>query len=187
MPADKVCIGAVGGVRGLKGEIRVKSFTADANDIAAYGPVSIEGKEGEFQIRVTGQVKGMVIARIDGIDDRDGAEALKGKQLYVPKSALPEAEDGEFYYADLMGMKAESTEGKPLGIVKAIHNFGAGDIIEIARETNGPAEDGDAKDDLMVPFTKAMVPQVDMQQGRIVIDPPQNLEPEDDPENDKED
>lgn len=135
--------------------------------------------DGEFEIRVTGQAKGLIIARIDGIEDRDAAEALKGKQIFVAKSALPEAEDGAFYHADLMGMKAETTDGKNLGTVKAIHNFGAGDIIEIA------LDDENAKDDLMVPFTEAAVPEVDIEKGRIIIDAPQLIEPEDEPENEE--
>lgn len=169
-PEDRVCIGAVAGVRGLKGEVRIKSFTADPDDIAAYGPVSTLGGERSFDIRVTAHAKGLIIARLSGIDDRDAAEALKGTQLYVPKSALPEAEDGAYYHSDLIGMAAETPAGEKLGIIKAVHNFGAGDVIEI--ETgNG----GDNKD-LMVPFTADVVPEVDIENGRMVVSPPTVLE-----------
>ena len=168
---DRVCIGAIAGVRGLKGEVRIKSFTADPDDIAAYGPVSTEDGERTYRINVTARVKGLIIARLDGIDDRDAAEALKGTRLYVPKSVLPQPGDGDYYHADLIGLKAETEDGDALGTVKAVHNFGAGDIIEIADES------GQGKEDLMVPFTLGLVPEVDLTEGRIVIAPPKVLEP----------
>ncbi len=167
-PEDRVCIGAISGVRGLKGEVRIKSFTADPDDVAAYGPVSTDGGERSFDIRVTAHAKGQIIARLSGIDDRDAAEALKGERLYVPKSALPEAEDGAYYHADLIGLGVETAAGEKLGIVKAVHNFGAGDVIEITGE-------GD-KGGLMVPFTADAVPEVDIENGRIVVSPPMVLE-----------
>ena len=164
---DKVCIGAITGVRGLRGEVRIKSFTADPDGVAAYDQVTDEAGEHAYRIRVTGHVKGMVIARLDGINDRDAAESLKGTKLYVPRSILPEPEDGAFYHADLVGLKAETADGEPLGTVKAVHNFGAGDVIEIS---------GGGKDELMVPFTSAAVPDVDLESGRIVVQPPRILE-----------
>ena len=167
---DRVCVGAIAGVRGLKGEVRIKSFTADPDGIAAYGPVTTEDGERSFRIQVTARVKGLLIARLDGIDDRAAAEELKGKRLYVPRSALPKAEDGEFYHADLIGLTAETESGKTMGTIKAVHNFGAGDILEIAG-----GEDGTG-DDMMVPFTDAVVPEVDLQGGRVVIIPPTYIE-----------
>lgn len=167
-PEDRVCIGAVAGVRGLKGEVRIKSFTADPDDIAAYGPVSTDGGERSFHIRVTAHAKGQIIAHLSGIDDRDAAKALKGTRLYVPKSALPEAEEGAYYHADLIGLGVETAAGEKLGTIKAVHNFGAGDVIEITG-------DGD-KDGLMVPFTADAVPEVDIENGRIVVSPPAVLE-----------
>ena len=169
---DKVCIGAITGVRGLRGEVRIKSFTADPDGVAAYGPVTDEGGERAYRIRVIGHVKGRVIARLDGIDDRDAAESLKGTKLYVPRSVLPEPEDGAFYHADLVGLRAETADGAPLGTVKAVYNFGAGDVIEITG-------DGAGKDGLMVPFTNAAVPDVDLEQGVIVVSPPDYLETDD--------
>ena len=179
-PEERVCIGAIAGVRGLKGEVRIKSFTADPDDIAAYGPVSTEDGERTYRINVTARAKGLIIARLDGIEDRDAAEALKGTRLYVPKSVLPKPDDGDFYHADLIGLKAETGDGDTLGTVKAVHNFGAGDIIEIAA---GP---GEGKEDLMVPFTSALVPEVDLTEGRIVVAPPEVLEADgEDEETDK--
>ena len=171
LPEERICIGAIAGVRGLKGEVRIKSFTADPDDIAAYGPVSTEDGERTYRINVTARAKGLIIARLDGIDDRDAAEALKGTRLYVPKSVLPKPGDGDYYHADLIGLKAETEDGDALGTVKAVHNFGAGDIIEIADES------GQGKEDLMVPFTLGLVPEVDLTEGRIVIAPPKVLEP----------
>ncbi len=174
LPEERICIGAIAGVRGLKGEVRIKSFTADPDDIAAYGPVSTEDGERTYRINVTARVKGLIIARLDGIDDRDAAETLKGTRLYVPKSVLPEPDDGDFYHADLIGLKAETEDGDTLGTVKAVHNFGAGDIIEIAAAPGGGP--GEGKEDLMVPFTAELVPEVDLNEGRIVVAPPEVLE-----------
>jgi len=166
---DRVCVGAIAGARGLKGEVRIKSFTADPDDVAAYGPVTTEDGSRSFRVTVTARAKGLVIARLEGIGGRDEAEALKGTRLYVPKSALPEPEEGVYYHADLIGLKAETRDGAPLGTVKAVHNFGAGDIIEIA----GTDEDNR---ELMVPFTRDAVADVDMENGRIVVAPPEMLD-----------
>jgi 16S rRNA processing protein RimM len=166
---DRICVGAIAGVRGLKGEVRIKSFTADPDGIAAYGPVTTEDGKRSFQLKVMARVKGLLITRLDGIDDRTAAEELKGERLYVPRSALPEAEDGEFYHADLVGLAAETKGGEALGTVKAVHNFGAGDILEIAG-------DEDTGDDMMVPFTDEAVPEVDVKGGRVIIKPPVYVE-----------
>jgi 16S rRNA processing protein RimM len=162
---ERVCIGAIAGVRGLKGEVRIKSFTANPDDVAAYGPVSTDDGDVSYRIKITAHAKGLVIARLDGIADRTAAEALKGTRLYVPKEVLPEPGEGEYYHADLVGLRAETVEGKHLGMVKAVHNFGAGDILEI-----GPGENS-GEDDLMVAFTADTVPVVDIENGRIVVNP----------------
>ncbi len=163
---ERVCIGAIAGVRGLKGEVRIKSFTADSGDVAAYGPVSTDDGDKTYQINVTAHAKGLVIARLDGIKDRTAAEALKGTKLYVPKDVLPEAEDGEYYHADLIGLTAETGDGAGIGTIKAVHNFGAGDILEIDAGDN----------DMMIPFTTDTVPEVDIENGRIVVNPPPEVE-----------
>ncbi len=169
---DRVCIGAITGVRGLRGEVRIKSFTDDPSDVAAYGPVSDEAGERSYKISVTARAKGQIIARLDGIDDRDAAEALKGTKLYVPKNVLPEPGDGAFYQDDLIGLRVETEDGARLGTVKAMHNFGAGDIIEIAAENDGAGDKGG----LMLPFTTEVVPVVDVERGLIVVAPPGFLE-----------
>ena len=170
---DRVCVGAIAGVRGLKGEVRIKSFTADPDGVAAYGPVTTEDGERSFGLKVTARAKGLLIARLDGVNDRTAAEGLKGTRLYVPRSALPKPGDGDFYHADLVGLAAETETGERLGTVKAVHNFGAGDILEIAAPEDGPEE---GKEDLMVPFTLDTVPEVDLPGRRVGVVPPAYVE-----------
>ncbi len=166
MAEDSVCLGVITGVRGLKGEVRIKSFTAEPEDVAAYGPLSDKSGSRRFNLRVTGKVKGLIIGRIADINGREAAEALKGCELYVPRSALPETEDEAYYHADLVGLAAETTTGEALGEVIAVYDFGAGDVLEISGGANGT---------VMVPFTHQVVPEVDMTAGRLVIDPPDGL------------
>ena len=161
-----VCLGVISGARGMRGEVRVKSFTEQADNIAAYGRVYDESGGRSWSIEVTGQARGQVIARLDGVEDRTAAEALRGLRLHVPRAALSELGDDEYYHADLVGLRAELAGGKVLGTVRAVHDFGAGSILEIAAE----GESG-----VMVPFTRAAVPEVDMAAGKVVVDPPAGL------------
>jgi 16S rRNA processing protein RimM len=161
-----ICIGVIVGAHGVRGALKIKSFTANAGDVAAYGPVGLGPSGRPVALKIEGAGKGDVIhARIDGIDDRDAALALKGTELYVARERLPTLADDEFYHADLIGLAVESKAGDGLGRVQAIHNFGAGDLIEVASECGN----------LMLPFTRAVVPVVDMVGGRIVVDPPIGL------------
>ena len=162
-----VCLGVVSGARGMKGEVRIKSFAEKAENIAAYGPVYDESGERSWRIKVTGQARGQVIARLDGVEDRAGAEALKGLRLHVPREALPMPDDDEYYHADLIGLTVYDTGGTELGIVRSVMDHGAGDLLEI----HGPA----LKTTVLLPFTKACVPTVDLASGRIVADPPEGL------------
>ncbi len=169
-----VCVGVVTGARGLKGEVRIKSFTAEPGNVAAYGPVWDKTGERSFRLRITGQSKGQVVATFAGVADRNDAEALKGQELYVPRDALPEPEEEEYYHVDLLGLRAELVEdssgtGELLGRVRGVHDFGAGSMIEV---------DGGPAGALVVPFTRVAVPVVDVAGGRIVIAPlPGLLEP----------
>lgn len=158
----RVCVGVIGGARGLKGDMRVKSFTATPEDVGAYGPVEDEKGERRFALRVTGRAGEQVIVRIDGVADRDAAERLRGVRLYVARAALPEPAADEFYHADLIGLRVERAGGggEVVGTVKAVHDFGGGDLVEIARP---------AGDTVMVPFTRQRVPTVDLAGGRIVV------------------
>ncbi len=177
--SERVCVGVILGAHGLKGAVRIKSFTARAADVEAYGAVEDETGEWRFRLRLLGETKGAVTARIEGIGERDAAEALKGRKLYVARSALPLPEEEEYYCSDLVGLAAELADGTAMGTVKAVFDFGGGDVIEIV----GPAGA------LMLPFTKAAVPVVDIAKGRLVVEPPIEIEagPEDRPDDGTED
>ena len=163
---DWLQVGVITGVRGLKGEVRIKSFTADPAAIAAYGPVFDRPGGRQYRLKVVGQSKGQVIARLDGIADRTAAEALKGTELFLPRQVLPEADDDEFYHADLIGLRAELVAGdggtEVLGTVGDVHDYGGGASLEI---TGGP------RGTVMVPFSRVAVPEVDIDGGRLLVNP----------------
>ena len=134
MSGDKrVCVGVITGAHGVRGAVRLKSFTAEPEDVAGYGPLEDERGERRFALRIVGSAKGVLIAAISGIDDRDRAEALRGLRLYLPRSALPPTDEEEYYHADLIGLDAALADGTPIGTVRAVHDFGAGDTLEIER------------------------------------------------------
>jgi len=163
----RICLGAVAGAHGVRGALRVKSFTAEPTDIAAYGPLTDEAGSREFTLRIVGETRGQLVIKVDGIEDRDAAEALKGTRLYVARAALPEPEADEFYHADLIGLAAEDAAREALGIVRAVHDHGAGVLLEIH------AQDGA---ELLVPFTREAVPEIDIEGRRIVVVPPEEVE-----------
>ena len=163
----RICVGAVSGARGVKGELRIKPFTDDPKQVGAYGPVETE--DGTRVLTLTGlKSKGdEVTAWAREVKSRDEAMALKGTRLYVSKARLPAAAEDEFYYADLVGLVVTTKEKDQIGHVTAVHDFGAGDVLEIRL-----SED---KREVMVPFTKGCVPQVDIAGGKIIVDPPDGL------------
>jgi 16S rRNA processing protein RimM len=165
-PARRVCVAIVTGAHGVKGAVRLKSFTADPADVARYGPLEDESGERHFALSLVGAGKGVLLARLAGIADRNQAEALRGLRLYLRRAALPPTADDEYYHADLIGLDARLTDGGVLGRVRAVHDFGAGDTLEIERAGGPP---------IMVPFTRAVVPVVDLEAGRLMIDPPPGL------------
>jgi 16S rRNA processing protein RimM len=162
----RVCLGIVGAPHGVRGAVRIKSFTAEPEAIARYGALEDESGQRHFTLRVTGNAKNVLIAELSGIADRDAAEALRGLRLYAARAALPPTEEDEFYHADLEGLDAVRTDGDRVGRVIAVHDFGAGDMLEIARDKGQP---------ILVPFTHAAVPVVDIAGCRVVIDPPEGL------------
>lgn len=162
--SDRVCVGAIAGAFGVRGEVRLKSFTSEPNDIAGYSPLWTEDGTRSFAIRLTRPTTGGLGARLSGVETREEAEALKGVTLWADRGKLPKLPDDEFYHADLIGLAVYDTGGAPLGKVRAIYDHGAGDILEIF----GPGR----KQTLLLPFTKAAVPTVDLAAGRIVADPP---------------
>ena len=151
---------------GIRGAVRIKSFTAAPEDIAAYGPLADETGRQRYEVELIGSGKGVLLARLSGIEDRNRAEALHGLRLYLPRAALPEPDPDEYYHADLIGLEAHLIDGTAVGSVRAVHDFGAGDMLELDRP--GAAA-------VLVPFTRAIVPVVDLAAGRLVLDPPAGL------------
>jgi len=167
MSQELICIGAIAGAFGVKGEVRLKSYTANPIDIINYAPVRTQDGSREFEIVLTGQVKKGLTARMTGIITKEDADALKGTELFVPKSRLPQLPDDEYYYSDLVGMTIQDTGGAALGTVRSVQNHGASDLLEIALS--------DASATVLLPFTKQCVPTVDMAKRVIVADPPEGL------------
>ncbi len=161
-------VGEIGAAQGLKGEVRVRSYTQDPADIAAYGPLSNEAGTRTIEIERVRVTPKALIARIRGVTTREAAEALNRTKLYVAREALPEANEGEWYVADLIGLTAVSPDGAALGRVAAVHNFGASDIIEVAQDDGGGT--------MLVAFTDDTVPEVDIAGGRLVLVPPEEIE-----------
>jgi 16S rRNA processing protein RimM len=166
--SDLICIGAIAGAFGVAGEVRLKSFCTEPSDITSYGPLTTEDGSREFSVTLTRPVAGGLGARIAGITTKEGADALRGTSLFVPRSRLPALPDDEFYHADLIGLAAYDTGGVLLGKVSALHNHGAGDIIEISPTSHKSA--------LLLPFTKTIVPNVDLNAGRVVINLPEEAD-----------
>jgi len=164
-PSSFVLVGVITGARGLKGELRVKAFTADPDALFDYGPLTDEHGKVTYKGKVTGHGKGQLLVRLDGVGDRTGADAVKGLKLFVARDALPQTEEDEFYYEELIGLRAELPDGEELGIIRWVLEVGAGASLEVETE-NGA---------VMVPFTKAAVPLVDVEGGRVIIDPPDGL------------
>ena len=158
--AKTVCLGRIVGAHGVRGIVRVQSYTANPDDLTAYGALSDATSGRRFALSITGRVKGLLLARIEGVDDRNTAEALRGTELHIARAALPPTEGEEYYHVDLVGLSVESATGDALGRVSAIHDHGAGPIVEI-QPPDGPSA--------LVPFTREHVPTVDIEAGRMVV------------------
>jgi 16S rRNA processing protein RimM len=166
-PADKrICVARIGAAHGTTGEVRLWSFTTDPRAVARYGALTTaDGRTIEIASLRPG--KEFLIARIAGVADRNGAERLRNLDLFIPRDRLPPPAADEYYHADLIGLAAQDRDGKALGTVIAVHNFGAGDLLEIA-----PARG----ETLLLPFTAEVAPEIDIAAKRIVIDPPDEIE-----------
>ena len=164
--SQRVCLGVVTGPHGVQGAVRIKSFTEEPEDIAHYGPLADDSGRRSFELELIGAAKGVVLAHLSGVEDRDQAEALRGLRLHLPRAALPQTEAEEYYHADLIGLEAVLGDGTPVGRVRAIYDFGAGDTLELTRPGASP---------VMVPFTRAVVPSIELAAGRLVLDPPPGL------------
>lgn len=166
---DRVCVGAIAGSFGVQGEVRLKSFCSDPLAIADYGPLWTEDGSRSFDVRLTRlNVSGGVGVRLSGVVTKEQADALKGVQLYADRDRLPSLPDDEFYHADLIGLTVQDTGGAVVGTIRAIYNHGAGDILEIFAPGRKSA--------LLLPFTLANVPTVDLAAGKVVADLPEGLE-----------
>ena len=162
--ADRICVAQIGAAHGIRGEVRLRSFTQDPRAVTTYGSLESEDGTQRFEIEALRPAKDHFVARLAGIDNREAAEKLTNLKLYVPRDRLPPIEDDEtFYFADLVGLTAVTPDGAPLGTVTAVHNFGAGDMIEIKPQGGGEPQ--------MIPFTDANVPKVDIAAGRVVVVP----------------
>ena len=167
---EYICIGAIAGSYGVRGEVRLKSFCADPGDIASYGPLRTEDGSRSFEVTLGVQVKNGFAARLSGIRTKEEADALKGVRLHVDRDRLPDPEEDEFYHVDLIGLQVVDTGGQPIGTVKGVIEQGSGELLEIALSGHADAA--------LLPFTRAMVPTVDLASGRIVADPPDGLLPD---------
>jgi 16S rRNA processing protein RimM len=165
MTEEMICVGAIAGAFGVAGEVRLKSFCTEPADIGSYGPLSSEDGKQVYKITLTRPVAGGLGARISGVTTKEAADALRGTSLFVPRAKLPKLSDDEFYHADLIGLDAFDTGGVQIGKVLAIYNHGAGDILEISSSRH--------KSELLLPFTMAIVPNVDLAAGRIVVNMPE--------------
>src|SRR4029079_5055353 len=171
MVAAPICVARIGAAHGVRGAVKLWTFTEDPLAVKAYGPLTTRDGARQFEVTHVREARDHLVATFKGVASREDAERLNGIELYIAREKLPETDDDEYYHADLIGLAAVNTADEPLGRVAAIHNCGAGDIIEIA-PPHGPT--------LLLPFTNAVVPTVDLANGRVVIELPQEIEGEDD-------
>lgn len=166
--ARRVLLGVILNAHGIRGQVMIKSFTEYPEDVAAYGPLEDEAGARSFEIEVESVTPKGVIARIEGVGDRTSAEKLKGTQLYVPRDALPSPDEDEYYHADLVGLQAVDRDGKPIGRIANVLNFGAGDILEIAKPH--------VRQTLLWPMRADVVLAVDLSGGTITLEAPPEID-----------
>jgi 16S rRNA processing protein RimM len=164
---DRVLVGDIGRPQGLQGEVRIRSFTAEPASIAEYGPLEDETGTRLFEIESLRVTAKALTARLKGVESRDQAEALTGTKLFVPRSRLPEREEDEWYHSDLIGLAALNADGATIGTVIAVHNFGAGDLLEIEPPGGGAT--------VLMPFTRETAPEVDVEGGWLRVARPEVL------------
>ncbi len=167
---DRVIVGAIGGAFGVHGEVRLKSYCADPQAIADYTPLYSKDGRAFAQVVLTGQLKNGFTARIDSVMSKEDADALRNVDLYADRTMMPSLPDDEYYYADLIGLTVVDTGGTTLGTVKNVMDHGAGDLLELIVSTQAET--------ILLPFTQAAVPTVDLSAKRIVANPPDGLFPD---------
>ncbi|MCT4611122.1 MAG: ribosome maturation factor RimM [Pelagimonas sp.] len=165
--SELICVGALAGAFGVHGEVRLKSFTAKPEAIQDYGALTSEDGARSFEIVLTRKIKNGFAAEISGVTTKEEADALKGLRLFVDRDKLPSLPDDEFYHTDLIGLEVFDTGGTALGTVKAVHTHGASDLLELTAPGQSQT--------ILLPFTLAVIPTVDLEAGRIVADPPEGL------------
>ena len=168
--AAPICVARIGAAHGVRGAVKLWTFTEDPLAVRTYGPLLTKDGARQFEVTSAREAKGHLVATLKGVATREEAERLNGIELYVAREKLPDTDEDEYYHADLIGLAAVNAAGDPLGRVIAIHNFGAGDIIEIAPPGGST---------LLLPFTNAVVPTVDLAGGRVVIELPTEIEGDD--------
>jgi 16S rRNA processing protein RimM len=168
--AGHICIARIGAAHGVRGAVKLWTFTEDPFAVKAYGPLLTKDGARSFEVATAREGKGHLVATFKGVATREDAERLNGIELYIAREKLPATNENEYYHADLIGLAAVTPAGEPLGRVLAIHNFGAGDIIEIAPPLGST---------LLLPFTNAVVPTVDLPDGRVVIELPEEIDGDD--------
>jgi 16S rRNA processing protein RimM len=166
MPPAQICVARIGAPHGVRGAVKLWTFTEDPLAVDAYGPLVTKDGARQFELTSAREAKGHLVATLKGVATREDAERLNGVELYVARERLPATEQDEYYHADLIGLAAVTSADEPLGRVIAIHNFGAGDIIEIAPPQGAT---------MLLPFTNAVVPTVDLKAGRVVIELPDEI------------
>ena len=166
----RVCVARIGAAHGVRGAVKLWTFTEDPFAVTRYGPLSTGDGARSFEVAHAREANGFLVATLEGVATRNDAERLNGVELYIAREKLPATEDDEYYHADLIGLAAETTAGEQLGKVIAIHNFGAGDIIEIAPPTGST---------MLLPFSNEVVPTVDLKAGRVLIELPEEIEGDD--------
>ena len=167
MSRSQICVARIGAAHGVRGAVKLWTFTEDPLAVKAYGPLVTKDGARQFEVTHAREAKGHLVATLKGIGTREEAERLNGIELYIARDKLPATDENEYYHADLIGLDAVNAANEPLGRVIAIHNFGAGDIIEIA-----PAHGAT----MLLPFTNAVVPSVDLAGGRVIIELPDEIE-----------
>jgi 16S rRNA processing protein RimM len=170
--AAPICIARIGAPHGVRGAVKLWTFTEDPLAVKRYGPLATKDGARSFEVTHAREAKGHLVATLKGVATREDAERLNGIELYIAREKLPATDTDEYYHADLIGLAAVNAANEPIGRVTAIHNFGAGDIIEIA-----PAHGAT----MLLPFTNAVVPTVDLAKGRVVIELPAEIEGDHDP------
>lgn len=172
-----VCVGKISTPHGVRGDVNIMPYVEDSTFFLAHSSYYNEKGEAVYTVRIKGQKKQVLIAAVEGVTDRNAAERLRGTALYMPRDLLPEADEEEFYYEDLVGLAVHTAEQKDYGTVKAVYNFGAGDVIEIVLASSGKLE--------LFSFTKEVVPEVRVAEGYVLLKAPEMIRAKEEPSSER--